>query len=152
MLLILIQTLAMTSGQSCSRYRDCICLSDTSLSMHYLNCLRNRNKNSWSLPEHVVLGNLNISLTLKGLLADPSSSSIRTINLQDTDLTQIPREVSSFISQLETLQLNRNRISIIYHGTFHCSSTLRSLNLGSNELKTINTGAFEGILEIKLRI
>ena len=137
-------------GQSCSKFRDCICFTGTSVSVHYLHCPVNRNKYSGWTPEHVVLGDINISLTLDGLLADPSSSSIRTINLQDTDLTQILREISTFTSQLETLKLNRNRISRIYHGAFHCSPALRSLNLSSNELMSINPGAFEGILEIKL--
>ena len=141
--------------KTCKWYQDCACMTDTSAEFSYSYCERHRS--SWkkdlygtsSLWNYQTLGDVNVSQTLKALLVDPRSASLRVINLvYDYEVHQIPREISTFSSQLEKLDLNDNRIPTIHHGAIHCSTRLRWLNLTSNELRHIQPGAFEGIFNI----
>lgn len=135
---------------------NCVCFKDNSAEIHYKHCYFNRNCRLSICPFTNVLRDWNISQTLRGLLVDPQSANIRTLIIQDTDLTEIPREIFTFSSQLEKLQIItdfshldrikylKNNISTIHHGAIHCSPALRWLTLSSIELKSIEPGAFEG--------
>ena len=143
--------------KTCKWYQDCACITDTTVEFSYSYCEGKRS--SWTGIVRVLnpnlsiepLGDVKVSQTLKALLVDPRSASLRVINLvQDSQVTEIPIEISSFSSQLEKLDLNDNRISTIHHGAIHCSPQLRWLNLASNELSHIQPGAFEGIFNLKV--
>ena len=136
-------------SKKCKWYQDCTCITETSVEFSHSYCegrrsawSRSRSTSISSMP----LGDVNVSQTLKALLVNPRSANIKVINLiQDDQVHQIPREISTFSSQLEKLDLNDNSISTIHHGDIQCSPRLRWLNLSSNGLSHILPGAFEGI-------
>ena len=80
------------------------------------------------------------------LAASTSADSLEVFDLWSNSLTRIPTQVESAFPQIKSVYLGGNSISYIPSSSLTFASPyLNALDLGSNELKTIESGAFVGI-------
>jgi len=95
------------------------------------------------------LGDEETNKMIKALLlssgnhTDPIGNMLTTIQLDRIQLNRIPDSLPLF-NRLENVYIRNNNIQSIGTGTFKFASTLRRLDLSSNELSRIEPGAFQG--------
>ena len=73
-----------------------------------------------------------------------SAKTLETLRIDDIGITEIPSQIS-FFTALNHLDLDRNSISTIKNGALRFSVPVSKLRLWSNEIKSIEPGAFQGI-------
>ena len=85
-----------------------------------------------------------VSRILKDSLSDSASAQLRTLDLVNNQLTQVPRELSKF-HRLQNVDFSHNNIHSIYTGAFHFIELFNNeLDLSYNGLSHIEDGAFQG--------
>jgi len=91
--------------------------------------------------------NLNDDLASQILdLFTTSPTLLNRVNMARNQLTRVPSQLSLFTqSNLNYVDLNNNKITIIRSGAFNFTQTLRELILTSNLISAIEPGAFLGI-------
>ncbi len=81
-----------------------------------------------------------------------SSDTLEELTIvNSTQLTQVPRQISSF-KALKELWLHNNNISSVKTNAFHFNVPVSSLNIKENGIKEIEANAFQGINYILQRI
>ena len=126
------------SSNACSKhtsyYEPCECL-DWGDSNIKLDCKKiSRDKSA----------DTKVSRILKDSLSDSASAQLRTLELVNNQLTQVPRELSKF-QRLQNVDFSHNNIHSIYTGSFHFMELFNNeLDLSYNGLSHIENGAFQG--------
>ena len=85
------------------------------------------------------------SAILEAYLSTRHVTPLKYLDLQKNGLTHVPSQLKSF-PRLDTVYMYDNAIRTIRYGDFNFTATLNHLSLDSNQLTTIEPGAFQGIL------
>lgn len=125
--------LEITNGclKNVSAYSPCRCLEHEGEGDISLSCYED------------ALGDNKVEQILNHFLVNNISTRLTRLDLQSTELTQIPTNLP-FFSQLKIIDLCRNNIQFIPRGAFNFSSKFHYLDLSSNMLTRIEAGAFQG--------
>jgi len=73
-----------------------------------------------------------------------SAKTLETLAIDFIRIAEIPSQIPSFTA-LNYLDLDRNSIITIKNGTLRFSVPVLKLNLGRNNITSIEPGAFQGI-------
>ena len=93
------------------------------------------------------LDDLKAAEILDAFLNTPGVSPVSAVYLSHNQLTRVPKQISQFHPQLQTVFLDQNEIiAVDLANTFHFTSATGQsyLNLYGNQLTTISAGAFKG--------
>ena len=86
------------------------------------------------------------SAMLDVFLTTPGISPLSWFNFPGNRLTRVPNQFPLF-PQLNFVDLGRSSIESVPTGAFNFSSTLNILYLNENGLRSIQPGAFQGIIQ-----
>ena len=93
------------------------------------------------------LDDLKAAEILDAFLNTPGVSPVSAVYFSHNQLTRVPKQISQFHPQLQTVFLDQNEITAVdLANTFHFTSATGQsyLNLFGNQLTTISAGAFKG--------
>jgi Leucine-rich repeat (LRR) protein len=94
-----------------------------------------------------------MSAILSGILSDSGASPTSVLYLNNNSLTKVPEEIRLF-KELVNVDLSFNQIDSVPTGSFDLSplfpsnNTQRELNLNYNPLDSIESEAFQGLIEL----
>lgn len=93
-----------------------------------------------------------MSAILSGILSDSGASPTSVLFLNNNNLTKVPEEIRLF-KDIVNVDLSFNQIGSVPTGSFDLSplfpsNTQRELNLNYNPLDSIESGAFQGLIEL----